>query len=96
MKRVAFLPAAQADIHDIWYYTARQWSIHQADHYIDDLLDTCQKLASGDRQGRKAELRGADLKYPIGSHMIYLRDLGDQIEIVRILHGSMDASRHLN
>jgi len=30
---------AEADLTDIWLYSAEQWGIDRADHYIDALLD---------------------------------------------------------
>ena len=34
-------------------------------------------------------------KAACGSHMIYFRQDGDDIDVVRILHQSMDVGRHL-
>jgi toxin ParE1/3/4 len=93
MKPLLFLPAAQADLEDIWWYTANRWGTTQADHYTDDLDDACRALASGQRQGRPVDVRPGYLKYLVGSHVIYFRERGDQLEIVRILHGRMDVDR---
>ena len=41
------------------------------------------------------EVRTGYLKHPCGFHMIYFRDNGDRIEIIRILHNKQDAERHL-
>jgi len=35
------------------------------------------------------------VKYPVGSHLIYCRDSGDQIEVVRVLHQRQDATLNL-
>jgi toxin ParE1/3/4 len=32
---------------------------------------------------------------PVGRHVVYYRGVQANIEIVRVLHGSMDAPRHL-
>jgi toxin ParE1/3/4 len=38
-------------------------------------------------------MRPGYLQYPTGSHVIYFRERGDQLEIIRVLHGRMDVSR---
>jgi toxin ParE1/3/4 len=93
MKPLLFSPAAQADLAEIWDYTAERWGTTQADHDTDDLHAACDALAAGRRQGRPVDVRPGYLKYLVGSHVIYFRERGDPLEIVRILHGRMDVSR---
>lgn len=50
MSRVTFSPAAIADIDGIWDYTAETWGVDQAEHYTDDIRDTCDALAEGERK----------------------------------------------
>ena len=40
MKRIAFTPAAEADIDSIWDYSAEMWGADQADTYTDAIRDT--------------------------------------------------------
>ncbi|MDW9912377.1 type II toxin-antitoxin system RelE/ParE family toxin, partial [Sinorhizobium meliloti] len=47
------------------------------------------------KKGRNVDVRPGYLKYPAGSHIVYFRNRGDRIDIIRILHGRMDAQRHL-
>ena len=51
MKRLLFTPAAQADLSDIWDYSAATWGVDQADLYIDVIRDVCLALADGRRPG---------------------------------------------
>jgi toxin ParE1/3/4 len=60
-------PRAQADIDDIWDYTA----------------EPCDHLRLGYR------------KYSVVSHLLFFCTMTNGIEIVRILHQSMDFERHL-
>ncbi|MDQ7775378.1 MAG: type II toxin-antitoxin system RelE/ParE family toxin [Paracoccus aminovorans] len=46
-------------------------------------------------RGARADIRPGYLKCRSGAHIIYFRDLGDTLEIVRILRGAQDVSRHL-
>ena len=95
MKLLSFLSLAQSDIQQIWYYTAKNWSINQADNYINDIMNVCKKLASGDLRGKEIELKKKYFKYRVASHVVYFSDSETKIKIVRVLHGSMDIHRHL-
>ena len=95
MKQLSFRSLAQSDIHEIWLYTARNWGITQADNYTDGIMNACKKLADGDLSGKTIKLNKKYLQYRVVSHIIYFMDLGDEIEIIRVLHGGMDAQRHL-
>lgn len=95
MKALAFSPAAEADIDGIWDYSAGNWGPDQADRYTDEIRDACHSLAAGVKQGRVADVRPGYLKLSTGSHMIYFRDHGDRLEIMRILHGRQDVEWHL-
>lgn len=88
-------PTAKADLRKIWRYKARRWSLEQAETYQDQLYTAFEGLAAGTKKGRNVDVRPGYLKYPAGSHIVYFRDRGDRIDIIRILHGRMDAQRHL-
>jgi toxin ParE1/3/4 len=92
---LAFSPAAQADFGVIWDYSVETWGEDQADRYIDLIRDTCTLLARGEREGRRFDLRAGYLKYPFGRHLVFFRKTTSGIEVVRILHQSMDVARHL-
>jgi toxin ParE1/3/4 len=95
MKRLAFTPLAMADIDRIWDYSAENWGPDQADRYTDEIRDACLALASGRKTGRAADVRDGYWKYITGSHVIYFKDRADQLDVIRILHGSQDADLHL-
>ena len=94
MKAIAFSPAAEADIDEIWDYSADRWGPDQADSYIDAIQDACRALAQGTRQGRPSVLPGLQ-KYSCGSHVVYFMDVADHLDVIRILHQRQDAERHL-
>lgn len=95
MKAIAFSPAAEADIDDIWDYSAENWGPDQADRYIDEIRDACRALAAGRKRGRPVDVRPGYLKCSTGSHMLYFRDHGELLEIIRVLHDRQDIGRHL-
>ena len=96
MPGYALSPAAQADLDDIWEYTAGRWGEAQAERYTRDIQAACRALGDGTRTGRSAEdIRAGYRKLGVGSHMIYFRSRAGMVEIVRILHGRMDVSRRI-
>lgn len=94
-KSYALSPLAEIDLEEIWFYTFQNWSLAQADSYQRDLVATFKGLASGTKRGRDVDIRPDYLKCPVGSHIIYFRDRGDQIEVIRLLHQRQDATLNL-
>ena len=89
-------PAAEADVNEIWDYSEERWGGPQAARYVRDIDATCTGIAEGRIHSLSAEaIRPGYRKAACGSHMIYFRQDGDDIEVVRILHHSMDVDRHL-
>lgn len=95
MKTIGFSPTAEADISEIWDYSADRWGLDQADNYIDAIRDACYALAQGKKHGRSAEVLPDFQKYLCGSHVIYFLDYAEHLDVIRILHQKQDAERHL-
>ena len=96
MAGYALSPAARADIEEIWHYTLRHWGEAQAERYTRNIGDTCEALGNGTLSGRSAEdIRAGYRKAAVGSHVVFYRVRTDVVEIVRILHRSMDVGRHI-
>jgi toxin ParE1/3/4 len=90
---------AQADLAEIWDYSAQHWSLDQADRYIDALVTRFVWLSENATlwQPRPDLVEGL-YSYPQQSHVIYFRrgaDAPELIEIVRVLHGRMEPAKHL-
>ena len=95
MNQLTFSPLAVTDISNIWDYTALNWGMDQADHYIDNIQSVCTELATENLPGRVVDIREGYLKYPVGKHMVYFRQHSTGIVVIRILHQSMDVEQHL-
>jgi len=89
-------PLAEADLEEIWLYTARQWSLEQADEYHRGIMTAIAGLASGSRVGQRADVREGYRKYKAGMHIVFFRYSDDYLDVIRILHGCMDIDRHLH
>jgi toxin ParE1/3/4 len=96
IKTYRLSPRAESDLEGIWLYTFENWSLAQADRYHHALMAEIDALATGRRKGQRSSLRPGYLKRLCGLHVIWFRDLGDRLEIIRILHSAQDAERHLH
>ena len=89
-------PAAKADLREIWLYTLENWGEAQADRYLFQLEECCERLVEHPELGRpRDELRRGYRSLLEGSHLIIYRYHLDRIEIIRVLHRRMDPERHL-
>jgi toxin ParE1/3/4 len=97
MSGFVLSPAALADLDEIWEYTAERWSIGQAERYVRAIVDACQALADGRRQGVAVDhIRKGYFKLAVGSHLVfYCRPGPAETLVVRVLHHRMDVATRL-
>ncbi len=95
MSVAKFSQAATADLRDIWLYSAETWGVAQADRYTVELEEVCDGLASGKLVSRPVRERAGYFRYTVGRHLIFFKEGDDGILVMRVLHQSMDAERHL-
>jgi toxin ParE1/3/4 len=95
MNQLRLTPKARADLDAIWEYTAKHWGVEQAEAYLLSLGETMKLLANQPGLGHHIDdIRDGYIKFPAASHIFLYRSQSDGIEIVRILHKSMDVERH--
>lgn len=80
---------------EIWAYSAEKWSPVKADAYVRDILVAFADLETGRRNGTPALVRFKYLRLLVGSHIILYQATATNINIIRILHQSMDVRRHV-
>lgn len=79
-------PAAHNDLEDIWHYTVQQWSIEQANRYIDLLEATFQCLVSmPEIAHERTEFHPPVRIHPNSKHLILTSDI---FLLKRPVHGS--------
>jgi toxin ParE1/3/4 len=89
-------PRALRDLEDIWDYTIANWGARQAESYVRQVNEAFEALAENPNLGRSCEqIRVGYRKYLVGFHVVFYREVGDVVEVVRILHGRMDVNRKL-
>lgn len=89
-------PRARQDIEAVWLYSLQEWGAEQTNRYIDDLATAFEFLADSPKAGTNCEnIRAGYRKYPVIRHVVYYRETSYGIEVVRVLHDRMLASRYL-
>ena len=89
---------AEKDLENIWIYTFENWSIEQAEKYLNLVFDEidylCLKPNSGLDYGN---IRKGYWRSKVNSHFIFykINKKRNEIEIIRILHEIMDIENHL-
>ena len=90
------LPAAKADLKDIWRYTMRTWSIAQADDYLGVIDKICTMIKDQPQLGKELpELHPALRLYRCRHHLIFYRTDTNPLTFVAFLHERMDMLGHL-
>ncbi len=87
---------AESDLEKIWLYTFENWSIEQADRYLNLLLDEFEYLCLKPYSGTNFEkIRKDYWRTKVNSHFVFYKIKGDEVQIIRILHEMMDTENHL-
>lgn len=94
MKPFQLTKKAKDDLQDIAIFTQRRWGRDQRNIYLKQFDESFWLLAENPDIGRSCdEIRQGYHKFPQGSHITFYKVLGSQeIQIVRILHKSMDVA----
>ena len=87
---------AFSDLVKIGRYTENKWGIKQRNIYLKQIDDCFTKLAENPNLGVKCDyIKKGYRKFPQGSHIIFYRPTSEiSINIMRILHNSMDIESH--
>lgn len=88
---------AQNDLEQIWLYTLENWSIDQADRYLNLLIDEMEYLCLKPNSGFNFDhIRIGYWRTKVKSHFIFYRiNQSTELEIIRILHERMDIENQL-
>lgn len=97
MSRFKLLPQAEADLEAIWLYSEKNWGLDQANAYLDGLVDSFQLLSENPLMCRaRNEFQPPVHIHHHAHHLIVFVISGCEIDIVRILHESMDVDTQLD
>ena len=94
--KVVLQPRAQQDLEDIWLYTYKKWGLEQAGSYAGALNDQFKGLARNPNLGRKCGyICDGYRRLEVQKHVVFYRVKKGEVNIVRILHQSMDVDEHI-
>ena len=84
------LPAALADIRAIARHIAID-NPRAAQRWTDSIMDKCARIGEMPGIGVARPDVDSDLSlFPVGTYVIFYRQVGTRTEIIRVLHGARD------
>lgn len=90
---------ASEDIEAIWLYTFENWSLEQADRYVNLIFDEIEFIATYPQAGKDySHVRKNYRCSKVKSHLIFYRlaEKEKVVEIIRVLHERMDIENRLS
>lgn len=94
--KVILSPSALRDLQSISDYTLRNWGAEQEELYLKGVWGTLASIqASPESYRLREELIKGCRSARHEKHVIFFAVYGQTLQVIRILHGSMDFSRHL-
>lgn len=94
LKRLLFRASARADLDQIYLWTAEKFGLAQAEDYVSGLVRMAEDASSEPLSWRDAgHIRSGLLRTGFQSHVLYAVQTPAAFEVIRILHGGMDADR---
>lgn len=92
MPALIISPEAEQDPIDIWLHIAKDQPVN-ADRFLERLEEKAQTLAEFKELGvDRLELAPEIKSFPVERYVLFYRPNDHGIELVRVLHGSRDAS----
>ncbi len=88
---------AHADLISIGQYTAKKWGIDRRNSYLKQLDNCFIQIARNPELGTSCDyIAKGYRKFPQGSHLIFYKQSTEGIiQIIRVLHKSMDVELRL-
>ncbi len=103
-RTVSMAAAAQTDLDTIAAWTAENFGPAQAENYIEAILDTIDELTAPKSPARSLArdeitkgMRTLHMRKRgrRGRHFLLYSETEDEVKIQRVLHDSMELSRHV-
>ena len=93
MPRILKRPEAENDLDEIWLYIAQD-NPQSADRFLDHINEKIEGLAVFPKMGvSRDDIKDGLRVFPFGNYLIFYFPLSDGVDILRVLHGSMEAER---
>jgi toxin ParE1/3/4 len=90
MSRLFFSPVSREDLNGIFDHIAAD-NPAAAKSFVQRVKTTCQRLSRFPRMGVLREDLAPGVRcLPVGSYLVFYRQVEHRVEIIRVLHGSRD------
>ena len=87
---------ARNDLKSIWRYTYDNFGLQQADTYFDQIESSMEVIQTNPKIGIGCDyIRNGYRQYKVNHHYIFYRIEERTIQVIRVLHESMQSSSHL-
>jgi toxin ParE1/3/4 len=95
-KTYRLYPKAIEDLESIYLYSMGKFGAQRTEDYILAIEASFQTLADDPLISRKCDYIRPNVRaFNVGSHVIFLKVTDHGIAVIRVLHQTMDFSRHL-
>lgn len=89
-------PAAEADLTEIWHYSAATWGPQQADSYVDALFVALDLLADFPQMAReRSEFTHLVRIHHSGTQLVIYQTTDQGIVVIRLLHAHQNLFAYL-
>jgi toxin ParE1/3/4 len=96
LLKVVFSPQALQDLDEIWEYSFANWGLEKAESYTNEIRTAVTRLTQFPGRGRLCDfIRNGYRRLDHGSHTIFYICADASVDVMRILHQSVDFDRHL-
>ena len=96
MAKYLLSPEAQNSLKQIKNYSNDQFGKQRTRAYLKEIMNRFRDLAENPSLGTmRSELNSSYRSSFVGSHTIYFRTKSSRIEIIDVLHQSMEPTKHL-
>ena len=97
MAKYVLSPAAQISLRKIKDYSTKNFGSQKSNTYLLAIREHMQFLAASPFAGLiREDINAAYYSSFVGSHTIYYRIQPHAIEVIDVLHQSMEPSKHIN
>ncbi|MEA3060657.1 MAG: toxin ParE1/3/4 [Sphingomonadales bacterium] len=97
VKRLSFSTAALRDLNEIWDESEKRWGGQRAFEYVEDIVARSRNAMKGMTARKSVTIEATTfLRIRSTSHYVFLVELPDKFQVVRILHVRRDPRRHLS
>lgn len=87
---------AESDLENIWKYTYENWSQHQADKYIHQIIAEIEIISSMPEKGKHIlDIKSDHRMVKINAHLIIYKFDKKELKVDRVLHEKMDIKNRI-